>query len=153
MRDENVVDARLKSESDPRQFVVVVNGSLCPNYLRCPGSSRSALPTSSVLLAWLPCCREPCIPVNLQTWFLQRIARESAGADNDKECSRSPVVTAATSLLARTERACDNRYLLEGVQLLLVLCTQHYSVNGNEAYLLYQSLTDNTYKFHVGPLL
>ena len=73
----------------------------------------------------------------------------------NNECSRPPVVTAATSLLTRTERACtcDNKYLLEGVQLLLVLCTQHYSVNGNEAYLLYQSLTDNTYKFHVGPLL
>ena len=79
-------------------------------------------------------------------------ANLSAPATNN-ECSRSPVVTAVTSLLARTERACDNKYLLEGVQLLLVLCTQHYSVNGNEAYLLYQSLTDNTYKFHVGPLL
>ena len=129
--------------------MVVVNGSLCPNYLRCPGSCRSVLPTSSFLLAWLPCCREPCIPVNLQTWFLQRIARESAGADNDKECSRSPVVTAVTSLLARTERACDNKYLLEGVQLLLVLCTQHYSVNGNEAYLLYLFLTDTVCQLDV----
>ena len=59
------------------------------------------------------------------------------------------MVTAATSLLARTERACDNKYLLEGVQLLLVLCTQHYSVNGNEAYLLYLFLTDTVCQLDV----
>ena len=66
-----------------------------------------------------------------------------------KERSRSPVVTAAISLLTLTERACDNKYLLDGVQLLLVLCTQHYSVNGNEAYLLYLFLTDTVCQLDV----
>ena len=48
-------------------------------------------------------------------------------------------------------RPYDKIYLLEGVQLVWVLCTRHYSVKGNEAYLLFRFLTDTVCQLDVWP--